>query len=163
MLASVSVIRHHFHQQNIYLIRILCMHSAPSSIVRYAQESKLRDLALRGSWSIAFVTLVSPLAKCQEFENFLPPTKNRTYMDIYLIITTTETSFVILNFYFLKPQAISPLGLKGYSPPVAFQIAPVGFWRLPRSWCQISQIVGFGVLLSITCMYSHHYNCLMFT
>jgi len=27
---SISVIRHHFHQQNIYLIRTHCMHPAPS-------------------------------------------------------------------------------------------------------------------------------------
>src|SRR6218665_3005992 len=30
---SISVIRGHFHQQNIYLIRILCMHLASSSVI----------------------------------------------------------------------------------------------------------------------------------
>jgi len=31
--ASISVIRHRFHQQSSYLIRILCMHPAPSSVI----------------------------------------------------------------------------------------------------------------------------------
>ena len=30
---SISVIRHHFHQQNSYLIRILCMLLDPSSVI----------------------------------------------------------------------------------------------------------------------------------
>ena len=30
---SISVIGHHFHQQNIYLIRSLCMHLAHSSVI----------------------------------------------------------------------------------------------------------------------------------